>query len=152
MRRDHDSRWPPCRVSCQTLPQHAPRPIPFQVDPVEAARTIGRRFREAALRNARLERQARENARRLVQMIIQEFQPKRIYQWGSLTRHGAFRDFSDIDLAVEGVTEPELFFRMLGRCMELSDFPVDLVQMECLDPLRADEIRAHGCLLWERPS
>ena len=104
------------------------------------------------MRNAHLERRAREDTRCLVQMIIQEFQPKRIYQWGSLTRHGAFRDFSDIDLAVEGVTEPELFFKMLGRCMELSDFPVDLVQMECLDPLQADEIRAHGCLLWERPS
>jgi predicted nucleotidyltransferase len=104
------------------------------------------------VRNAHLERRAREDVRRLVQMIIQEFQPKRIYQWGSLTRQGTFREFSDIDLAVEGVTEPELFFKMLGRCMELTDFPVDLVQLECIEPLHADEIRTRGRLLWENPS
>lgn len=132
--------------------RQAPHSASFQVDPAEAAQTIVRRNKEALARNEQLERRAREISRRLVHMIIQEFQPRRIYQWGSLTRQGAFREFSDIDLAVEGVVEPERFFKMLGRCMELSDFPVDLVQLECIEPLHADEIRGQGRLLWERPA
>lgn len=151
MRKDQTPCQAPGQDFCPAHVQDGSGPVPFRVDPVEAARTIGRRCREAALRNARLERQAREDARRLVQMIIQEFRPRRIYQWGSLTRPGAFREFSDIDLAVEGVTEPERFFNMLGRCMELTDIPVDLVQLECIKPLHADDIRTHGRLIWEAP-
>ena len=124
----------------------------FQVDPAEAVQNLRRRARAAETLRQVLEEQARGDVQRIVRMLIEDFSPRRIYQWGSLTRPGAFRDFSDIDLAVEGVTDPELFFSMLGKCMELTDFPVDLVQLERINPLHAEEIRTHGLLLWEAPS
>ncbi|GAB6059705.1 nucleotidyltransferase family protein [Desulfonatronum parangueonense] len=131
---------------------HGTKSGEFSVDPAEAARTMRRRARMIESRRRSLEEQARSDVQRIVQMMIEDFSPRRIYQWGSLTRQGVFQVFSDIDLAVEGVTDPEHFFRMLGKCMEMTEFPLDLVQLERINPLHAEEIRANGLLLWEASS
>lgn len=36
-------------------------------------------------------------------MIIEHFNPVRIYQWGSLLDKKMFTDYSDIDIALEGI-------------------------------------------------
>jgi len=40
-------------------------------------------------------------------MIVREYKPLRIYQWGSLLEDRHFSEISDIDIAVEGITDAE---------------------------------------------
>ena len=57
---------------------------------------------------------------------------------------GLFTEMSDIDIAVEGILAAEDYFRMLGEAAAMTDFPLDLVQMEKIEPIFADQIRATG--------
>ena len=86
----------------------------------------------------------------IIRMIAQKYGPIRIYQWGSVLRPGGFRDYSDIDIAVEGVTDPEAFFSMLGDAQALTDFPLDLVQIEKIALEYAEDIRQHGKIVYEQ--
>ncbi len=105
--------------------------------------------RRGARRDDRLQRTAQADAKAIIAMIVREFSPRRIYQWGSLLRPGAFKPYSDIDIAVEGVIDPERFFALLGRAQALTRFPLDVVQIEKIAPEYADDIRGHGRLVYE---
>lgn len=83
------------------------------------------------------------------EMIIEHYQPRRIYQWGSLLDRSKFRDYSDIDIAVEGVDEPERFFKMYGEAEKLTDFPLDLLDINCIEPEFADIIKQKGVQVYE---
>lgn len=87
---------------------------------------------------------------RIVALIIQKYRPFRIYQWGSLLNARHFCPISDIDIALEGVESAEQYFQILGDAMELTDFPLDIVEMEKIDPLHAQSIREKGRLVYER--
>ena len=95
--------------------------------------------------------QARSDFDRIVEMIINEFCPERVYQWGSLIDGKGFSEISDIDIAVEGVTEPERFARLNSKARELTSFPLHIVQLETLHPLHVSEITAKGKLIYARP-
>ncbi len=86
----------------------------------------------------------------MVALIARNYNPRRIYQWGSLLRPGAFKPYSDIDIAIEGVTDAERFFGLLGEVQTLSRFPLDIVQLEKIAPEYADDIRRHGKIVYER--
>ena len=83
------------------------------------------------------------------EMIIHQYQPRRIYQWGSLLDRSKFRDYSDIDIAVEGVDEPARFFKMYGDAEKLTDFPLDLLDINCIEPEFADIIKLKGVTVYE---
>ncbi len=83
-------------------------------------------------------------------LIIKKYNPVRIYQWGSLLSFDRFSNISDIDIAVEGITSAEEFFRLYGEIMDLTDLSVDIVQMEKIEPEFADIIRIKGKLIYER--
>lgn len=119
------------------------------VDLQEAARSARRRAEAQRRTDEALEMQAREDLASIVAMTAKEFHPRRIYTWGSLTKPGKFRSYSDIDLAVEGILDPAEFFRLLGEAQRLTRFPVDLVQLEKIVPEYADDIRKKGKLLYE---
>ena len=118
---------------------------------IERAR---QRLRDRALARVRqceaMQRQAVLDTRAIVRMIVEEYELVRIYQWGSVLRPGEFREYSDIDIAVEGVTDARAFFRMLGDAQAMTRFPVDLVQIEKIEPEYAEEIRQHGEIVYER--
>ena len=57
---------------------------------------------------------ARKDFQKIIEMIIRKYQPRRIYQWGSLLNERHFTERSDIDIALEGITSPEDFFALLG--------------------------------------
>lgn len=57
--------------------------------------------------------------------IIGNYNPTRIYQWGSLLKQRHFCGISDIDIAVEGIGSAERYFRMIGESAELTDFLLD---------------------------
>jgi predicted nucleotidyltransferase len=86
----------------------------------------------------------------IVDMIVREARPRRIVQWGSLLRPERFRPYSDIDVALEGVIDPELFSQILGRAEQLTTFSVDIVQLERIEPEFRESIEATGRVVYER--
>ncbi len=100
--------------------------------------------------NAGLWRQASQDAEAIIRMIIETFKPKAIYQWGSVLDGRQFTEISDIDIAVEGLGSAERYFAMLGEAERLTRFPLDLVEMEHVEPEYAELIRKHGRCVYER--
>lgn len=113
------------------------------------------------LRNKEMERsrslderfaQASYDFGRLVDMMVEKFNPRRIYQWGSLLDREKFSEISDIDIAVEGLSGPEEFFALLGEALPLTDFPLDIVEIEKVGDDNARYIREYGRMIYERPA
>lgn len=111
---------------------------------------LEKKEREKDLRlDDRFER-ARRDFEAIRRMIVERYAPRRIYQWGSLLDRSRFRDYSDIDIAVEGVDEPERFFRMFGDAEKLTDLPLDLLDINRIEPEFADLIKEKGVVVYER--
>ena len=118
---------------------------------IEAAR---RGLRERTRRRRERIRQRWERARRdaaaIIEMLIRDYNPVRIYQWGSVLDPRRFSEISDIDIAVEGVASAEQFFAIYRDAEALTDLPLDLVELDKIDPLHAETIRQKGKLVHER--
>lgn len=95
-------------------------------------------------------KQAWRDFENIVAAIVGGYGPRRVYQWGSLLHRDHFSQISDIDIAVEGVLDPERFFAMYGEAMALTSFPLDLVQIEKIHPVYARDIREKGRLVYEQ--
>jgi predicted nucleotidyltransferase len=109
--------------------------------------------RESLERSRSLERrlaEARRDFARIVRHIAARFRPQRIYQWGSLVDGRHFTERSDIDIALEGITEAAVFFAILAQAERLTRFPVDIVQLEKIHPEYAELIRSRGRVVYER--
>jgi predicted nucleotidyltransferase len=109
--------------------------------------------RREAARQAALDQRfvrAQRDARAIISLIVSAYRPRRIFQWGSLLDRRRFWEQSDIDIAVEGVTEPEQFFRMLAEADGLTDFPLDLVPLENVEPEFNELITRNGRLVYEQ--
>jgi predicted nucleotidyltransferase len=118
---------------------------------IERARErLRQRAADRAAADEALRLRAVAEAQAITRMVTERYRPARIYQWGSVLRPGGFRDYSDIDLAVEGVTDPAAYFEMLGEAQAMTRFPLDLVQLEKVAPEHAADIRLHGTLVHER--
>lgn len=120
-------------------------------DELEAMRAYQRKRKtERRNRLTLLLKEAREDARLIVERIREEYRPLRIYQWGSLLDGRHFSERSDIDIAIEGIVDPERFFAILGTAESMTSFPVDIVQIETMHPVFAEIIRMKGRLVYER--
>jgi predicted nucleotidyltransferase len=86
----------------------------------------------------------------IIRMILEHFEPVRIYQWGSLLDRKKFQEISDIDIAVEGLSSTEELFRLYGEAEKMTDLPLDIVELERIHPAHAASIRSHGRLAYER--
>lgn len=127
-------------------PHH--QPAAFNIP--AARENLVRRFQERRKRLDLLTEQARKDAQRITAMLIEHYQPRRIYQWGSLLEPNGFREWSDLDFAVEGLNGPLDGLRAADEASDLTQFPVDLVELERIPPLHAASIRANGRLIHER--
>ena len=85
----------------------------------------------------------------IVQMIIEKYSPKSIVQWGSLLDLAQFDENSDIDIAIEGIPEAERYFALLGDAMEMTRFPLDIIQLEKIEPEFAELILLKGKIIYE---
>ncbi|MFM7384145.1 MAG: nucleotidyltransferase family protein [Microcystaceae cyanobacterium] len=87
------------------------------------------------LKNKRLTlwKQAERDVNLIIVMVIQEYSPQRIIQWGSVLDSKHFSEASDIDLAVEGV-DAIRFMDLLARAEEMTCFSLDLLRWENIDP------------------
>lgn len=84
-------------------------------------------------------------------MIVERFRPVRIYQWGSLLNRARFSEISDIDIAVEGLSGPQEYYTLLGVALPMTDFPLDIVEIERVGADNAKYIREYGRIVYERP-
>jgi predicted nucleotidyltransferase len=109
-----------------------------------------KRHEEAEKRTENLA-EARKDFESIVAMIISNFKPEKIYQWGSLVKGTTFQDISDIDVAVSGISDAEQFFHLYGLAQKLTRFPLHIVQLETIHPSYANDIIKKGVLIYERP-
>ena len=93
---------------------------------------------------------AKRDADAIVAAIVDQVNPRRIHQWGSLLDRSRFSEISDIDIAVEGLRGPAEFFRTLGIAMEGTTLPVDVIELEKVRGDIAERIRANGAVVHER--
>ena len=93
---------------------------------------------------------ARADFDSIVQMIVRRYDPERVYQWGSLLNAAHFSEISDIDIAVEGVASAQDFLRLYEEAAEMTDYPLDVVELEKIEPEFRDIILEHGRLVYER--
>jgi predicted nucleotidyltransferase len=115
-----------------------------------AAANLKKRFTQQRRQQLDLLKKASQDCASIIQIIINDFHPRRIYQWGSLLHPERFNEHSDIDIAVEGITDTETYFRLLGDAMNLTRFSLDIVQMEKIEPEFAESIRLTGKVVYER--
>jgi len=94
--------------------------------------------------------QARKDFQKILEFIIENYCPKRIYQWGSLLNRENFAEISDIDIALEGITSAEQLFEIYGAIMNMTDFSIDLIQIEKIEPEFAELIKTKGKIVYER--
>ena len=86
----------------------------------------------------------------IVEMLIKKYKPQKIYQWGSLLNRSHFSLISDIDIAVVVDFPAEEFFAMYGDADDLTDFSLDLVELDKIEPLHAESIKKNGRLVYDR--
>ena len=120
------------------------------MDTIKARQTLERRERELVAENHVLWKRASADAERILEKITAGYDLVRVWQWGSVLEPEMFRKGSDIDFAVEGVPDAPTWFRLLGDAMDLTDFPLDIVQLEKIAPEFADIIRMKGKVVYER--
>ena len=86
----------------------------------------------------------------IVKMIIEHFNPMRIYQWGSLLDKKMFANYSDIDIALEGMKSIEDMLELERIAESMTSFSLDIVELGKISPVHADLIRSKGRLAYER--
>ncbi len=118
-------------------------------DTAAAREYLARRDRERARRLDSLEAQARNDAETIITVLAEKYRPLRIVQWGSLLRPGRFREWSDIDIAMEGLKDPLDGLRALDDASGLTEFPVDIVELDRIDPRHAETILREGKIVYE---
>lgn len=116
----------------------------------KAREFIQQKERKSKQENHKLFEKAWDDFDLIKETLIKNYNPKRVYQWGSLLNERDFSEISDIDIAVEGVKSAEEFFQMFGDADKLTNFPLDLVEIEKIEPIHARSIRKKGRLVYER--
>ncbi len=105
-----------------------------------ARRSSAARQREAP---ARLER-AWQHARVVAEYLRSKYSPTRIVAFGSLVHPELFDEFSDLDLAVEGISWPD-YLRAWNEVEALSgEFRIDLIDMATVSKLMQRRITEEG--------
>ena len=85
---------------------------------------------------------------RIVSYIVAEHRPKGIWQWGSLLDRRKFSDISDLDIAIEGLGSASELFQIVARAEELTDFPLDIVELEKIAPEFRELVKRKGRLVY----
>jgi predicted nucleotidyltransferase len=118
---------------------------------IDAARKSYRQ-RQHARRQALHERwaSAQTDADTIISGIRDRWDPDRIVVWGSLLRPERFAEYSDIDIAVEGIREMERWSEMETWALKQTGFPLDLVPLEKVHPEHRARILEKGSLVYDR--
>ena len=107
------------------------------------------RVDERNRRRRKLWEKAKTEADRAVALIIERYKPRRVIQWGSVLRPERFTEISDIDIAVEGVTDPETWSRLETDVLAVVSFPLHLIPFEQVIPIHQQDILSRGRVVYE---
>jgi predicted nucleotidyltransferase len=94
---------------------------------------------------------ARAEAKRLAQILADEYGVERVYLFGSFAWGKEVRPDSDIDLAVEGLP-PRQFFKAYGRLEKATRYAFDIVPLEKATARLRKQILEMGILVYDSPS
>jgi len=108
-----------------------------------------RRGEEAARRREGRRQEALDSARRCSEILIERFNARRVYLFGSVLDPERFHDASDIDLAVEGLPADRTYWKALADIWRLSPdgMKIDLVPLEQASPSLVSRILSGGEML-----
>lgn len=120
----------------------------FDIDPKAARAFLAAKKARRKQLLEKLFQEATDGCARIARHIIARYRPRCIWQWGSLLNPEKFSEISDIDLALEGLAGPQQFFAALGDAMNMTKFPVDIVELEKIGLENAQYIRNTGKLLF----
>ncbi len=87
---------------------------------------------------------------RMITVIIEKYNPKRIWQWGSLLNRKHFSEISDIDIGLEGLHSIDEYADIVAALSDMTAFPLDVVEMERIGKRNAHHIREFGRMVYER--
>jgi predicted nucleotidyltransferase len=87
-------------------------------------------------------------AKKLSDILSKDFHVKKVILFGSILDKDGFKEGSDIDIAVEGLSR-DLYFAALGRLMMESPFDIDLKPAEDVSYLLKQRI-SKGKVLYEK--
>lgn len=107
----------------------------------------GLAYREK-IKREKLRKEALKASERLKKILTEEFQVKKVVLFGSILEEGCFDEFSDIDIAVEGLPKDE-YFSALAKLMAETSFDIDLKPIEDLSYLLKQRIEK-GRILYEK--
>ena len=116
-----------------------------------AKKFLARRREQYTKNNLKRWEEAWQDAQKIIAMIQAEGHPRAIYQWGSVVHKERFREYSDIDIAVEGLKRVDDIFKIARKADDLTTFPVHLVELEKIEPQYAELIRHKGVKVYECP-
>jgi len=100
--------------------------------------------------NKRLFLKAAKEASKIITMLIKEFNVRKIYQWGSLLNPDKFDENSDIDIGIEGLGSVQEYFNLLEKAEAICSFPLEILELERIDPLHKKSIIDKGQLVYEK--
>lgn len=86
-------------------------------------------LRKERRENEMMRKQMLEHLLRSLPQLAARYGFARAYVFGSLTKKGRFRKNSDVDVAVEGLTD-ERYFTFMAELSELMGREVDVIQIE----------------------
>lgn len=92
--------------------------------------------------------QARQEAQRVTDFLVERYNVQRVILFGSLTRD-RFDAESDIDLAVEGLPSAN-YFAILSEVNQMASRWVDLKLWQDLEPYFQSRVLETGEVLYER--
>jgi uncharacterized protein len=96
----------------------------------------------------KLRKDAMKTAAKMKDILVKEFSVKKVVLFGSILEEGKFKEDSDIDLAVEGLSK-STYFEALARLIMRSPFAIDLKPVEEVSDLLKKRIM-RGRILYEK--
>lgn len=89
------------------------------------------------------QQQGQQIAKQAAERLKAHFHVQRVWLFGSMLTLHRVHSHSDIDLAVEGL-EPRHYLDAVIELLDLSEFSIDLVQVEYTQPSLLETIKQQG--------
>ncbi len=119
-------------------------------DIIGARKNLKNRRDELKREREKLFYKAAADSKDIIKMIINDYNPKRICQWDSLLEIKMFTDYSDIDIALEGIGSIKEIIELEKRAEGMTEFSLDIVELEKIPSEYSEIIRSKGKLIHER--
>jgi hypothetical protein len=103
---------------------------------------LAKKHTEQQEKREQLFKKAQKDFNNIVQMIVRDYHPKQIFQWGSLLNIEKFNVYSDID--IDGDLTAEEYFELLKKAERLTSFPLDILLFKKIHPKHLEMITLKG--------